>query len=185
VAMSTQEKQAIIIGVLIGLAVLVACYYLLYLPMLTQMNNANAENEKLDKQRAGLQAYLDDRDARGAEADRIRKFEYLLPEEREVPQLFDYLRDIANDTGIEYIAIRSQEPQNRDLLKVFPFEIELKSGYHQLGEFLEKIEVNQKRFLRVDDIQLTSSEDNPTLHDASVVVTTFAYTGIPIKESGN
>jgi Tfp pilus assembly protein PilO len=183
--MSTQEKQAIVVGVLIGLAVLVVCYYLFYIPMQRQMGEAQRKNAELDKQRRDLQAYLDDRETRDAEAARIRKFEHMLPEEREVPQLFDYLRDIANDTGIEFIAIRSQESQNKNLLKVFPFEIDLKSSYHQLGEFLEKIEVNQKRFLRVDDIQLISSEENPTLHDASVVVTTFVYTGVPAKESGN
>lgn len=107
---------------------------------------------------------------------RIEVYEAKLPEQREVPQLFKALDEIAGQSQIKIIAVSSEELEEREHYQRYWRKLTLEGGYHALGRFINRLE-SSDRFIKLDDIQVTSNPENLLKHKINLVVSTFVSRG--------
>ena len=108
----------------------------------------------------------------------ISTYENKLPAEREIPLLLEEVSGMAKDSYVKISAINpvtTSQPQEKDASKVYqriPILINAKSGYHELGAFINRLE-KAKRFMEVSDINIQTEMPNFRRHDVELVVSTY------------
>lgn len=109
--------------------------------------------------------------------EKVNTYEKMLPAQQEIPSLLENLSNMAKDSSIKIVGITpvsvKEEKLNKDqIYKEQPILISAKSGYHELGKFLNNLE-NSDRFMKVADIQIKSSPAAPKKHDVELLVLTY------------
>ena len=103
---------------------------------------------------------------------RIKVYEAKLPEQREVPELFRELDQIAGQSQIKINSVGEEESHEMEHYSRHWMELGLEGGYHELGRFVNKLE-SLGRFIKVDDIEVVSNPENLLKHDIKLTVSTF------------
>ena len=108
---------------------------------------------------------------------KIERYEKILPAEQEIPTLLENLSDMARASNVKIVGItpsitKSENTQSNKTYEEIPILISAKSGYHELGNFLAKLE-NSDRFMKVVDIKIRSSAATPKRHDVDLLVLTY------------
>ena len=111
---------------------------------------------------------------------KIGSYEKMLPAEKEIPALLEYLSEIAGVSNVRIVGIVPvTAPVSKDvkdhkdrIYQEIPILITAKSGYHELGAFISKLE-NSDRFMKVIDIDIKANKATPALHDVELMVLTY------------
>jgi len=109
---------------------------------------------------------------------KIDSYGKVFPSQHEIPKLLESLSSIAAESGVRIIGIRPIAQKTKDLEKKakayqeIPIEIIARSGYHQLGRFLQKLETGD-RFIIVKGIEIAANGLNIKKHNVKLVVSTF------------
>jgi len=78
-----------------------------------------------------------------AQAEALRKRLELakerLPSEREIPQVYRQVSDVAAQLGLGVSLFQPKPVQDRDVLSEVPIAVTAECSYHQLGSFLERV----------------------------------------------
>ena len=104
---------------------------------------------------------------------RIKDISSRLPQNENTTDFYAALVDIFKETGLEYQSISPLKKIERTLYTEIPYEIKLKATYHELGQFLNLIEENPKRIMRVINLNITNDPLVPTIHPVTLKVSTF------------
>lgn len=109
--------------------------------------------------------------------DKIESYEQMLPAEQEIPKLLENLSQMARDSNVKIIGItplppKGQAQSSEQIYQEKPILITAKSGYHELGKFLSKLE-NSNRFMKVVDIKIKTNSATPKRHDVELLVLTY------------
>ena len=114
---------------------------------------------------------------------KIELYEKKLPAQQEIPALLENLSKMAKNANITIIGITpaasktAKEKKNQNqVYKEIPILIKAKSGYHELGRFLNNLE-NADRFMKVTDISIKANAALPKKHDVQLMVYTYALSG--------
>lgn len=111
---------------------------------------------------------------------KVESYEKKLPAEQEIPVLLENLSNMAKDSDIKIVGIvpamsyfkvdlsANQNPIYREI----PILITAKSGYHELGSFLNSLE-NADRFTKVVDIGIKANRTSPKKHDVELMICTY------------
>ncbi len=178
-----KKEQAIIT---IGIAVvLAAIYFILFIkPLFSEMGKilpkvsmlgSNlkiakpliARRPKIEKEKARLLA-------------KIATYKKTLPSEEEIPKLLEELSNIAGESGVKLIGIKpftKEAVEVREAGKVYreiPIRVEATSGYHELGQFLAKLE-GSTRFIMVKDLAVSANPHNVRRHNIKIVASTYTF----------
>ncbi|MBL7155564.1 MAG: type 4a pilus biogenesis protein PilO [Candidatus Omnitrophica bacterium] len=180
-----ESKKKILLFYGVGLLVLFAVYIFVFLsPSIARLFSLIPEVRVL---RMEMKAVYDDL---GFEAklkersktlqDKLGGYEEKLSREKELPILFGNISKMARSSRVKILSITPLEVRKREtndkkesVYEELPIAISAQSGYHELGEFISKME-NDKRYLQVSDIKIKSNTANPRKHDINFVV--YAYT---------
>lgn len=105
------------------------------------------------------------------------------PKEEEIPALLGNISTIAGKLGIEIIAVKPvrmafQEEAKSvgELFREVLVEIYAKGGYHQMGQFINKLETLDK-FMEIRDIEITADKNSPRRHFFRLLVATYILMG--------
>lgn len=108
-----------------------------------------------------------------------RECEKRLPKEDEVSVIIGGISAIAGKAGVEMIAVKpvkldaAEKPSAEDkILHEVPIEIFAKGGYHQIGQFINKLESLDK-FVEIKDIEITADKATPRRHFFRLLVSTY------------
>jgi len=131
----------------------------------------------MDRQLAMLSATLEKLD--NLKAGRAM-YEVYFPKEEEVPGLLGEISTMAGKLGVDIIAIKPVKLKAAaDLLKAderlyneVPIEISAKGGYHQISQFINKIETYTK-LVEVKDVEIFSDSAAPRKHFCRLLVSTY------------
>ena len=110
---------------------------------------------------------------------KLEGLEKIFPREREIPRLLESLSKIAGDSGVKILAIKpvaavqGQDAKDSEIYLTIPIEIEARSGYHELGRFLEKLERGE-RFIMIDNIEINANPESIHSHDVRLIAVTYA-----------
>lgn len=101
-----------------------------------------------------------------------------LMQEGEMPNLLESLSAMANSSGVKIVGItpaamaESASSATEGVFKEAQIAIVAKSGYHELGVFVNKIE-NADRFMRISDIGIISNKASPKKHDVKLLISAY------------
>jgi len=111
-----------------------------------------------------------------SEASKVR-----FPSKTELPELLEHLSEVAESSDVKIVEIlpANMIPAPMKMEKVvqgayeeLPIAFTAKSGYHELGSFINRLE-NSERIFTVKDIEIKADPSDPKRHHIRLVVATF------------
>jgi len=133
-----------------------------------ELKGAEADIAKIDQFKKEIEAYK----------GKVDSYEKTLPAEQEIPSFLENLSNMAKSSNIKIVAITpvvaagGGGEAEKGIYQEIPILINAKSGYHELGRFLNKLETSD-RFMKVADIDIKGNRDNPNKHDIELLVLTY------------
>jgi type IV pilus assembly protein PilO len=170
--------QKMVLGV-IGLAILTAgAYFLLLSPLEIRVGGLRAQRESLERELIAAQAAANEVNRIRREiAELTAKLDVLkdrLPTEKEMPGLFRTVTDAAYQAGLQVALFQPREGKVRDYYVEIPISVTAESGYHQLGEFFEKV-ARLPRLVNVAEIKVSGLTKSRTPLRAELTLATYQY----------
>jgi len=98
-----------------------------------------------------------------------------LPSSPDAPGFFQELIRILRITGVQARRVDPFERRGSALYTEIPYKIECNCRYHEFGQFLNLIEENQNRFMRVKSFSISDNENRPSIHPVTVNIATFMF----------
>ncbi|MBI4437213.1 MAG: type 4a pilus biogenesis protein PilO [Candidatus Omnitrophica bacterium] len=155
---------------------------LLLVPAIGKIGSLNQEIKETKQKVRSTQQGLANMARMKAEIARLRQkaevLEVRFPSEAELPNLLEHLSEVAEKSNVKIVEIspsktvevRSQIPQAR--YRELPIVILARSGYHELGTFINQLE-NSERLFSVKDISIKADPSNQRLHHVRLTLETF------------
>lgn len=131
----------------------------------SDLKHAEADIRNIGKYKSNLDAYR----------EKVERYEKMLPAEQEVPNLLGSLSGMAKSSSVKIVGITpavTKQAQKGQIYQEIPILISAKSGYHELGRFLDNLE-NSDRFMKVADIAIKSNPATPRKHDVELLILTY------------
>lgn len=167
-------------------AVFVVYFYVFFIPTLRTIKTITPQIKTVKQQLKLIQT--DENNVSNlksqieSQSEKLQIYQKKLPTEEEIPTLLEDLSKLAKDTNVKIIAIKPKHGQqapesaSSEVYTELPVDIVAKSGYHQLGSFINKLE-NSDRFMKIKDIKINASTDDALRHDITLVVSAFVLSG--------
>lgn len=160
-------------------------YFYLYTPTQTRIQTLTSENQRLESDvslgraaRANLPALRAEVAELKAERD---TFLALLPEQNEIAELLDQLRNAARDARVSFTGLQNVGPASEVVpgVRLLNFSLATQGNYNRTIAFLRSLEA-LPRFTRVGRVGLsigTDAQADPSLA-ATYDFTVYSYTGV-------
>lgn len=177
------QKIYILIGIFAAMA-LVLYYSFLLKPQLSGFISANREYAALKTKVKNEEALIANEPAiRRQYAIAKEQAAYLekrLPSQDKISSLLEQFSSIAESSGVKILKLKPIEdsnitpkPQGTSIIYYeYPIVIDAKAGYHQLGDFINKLE-NMDRFIRAMDVDIKGNDKDPRHHDIRLKIVTY------------
>jgi type IV pilus assembly protein PilO len=170
--------QQVLLG-LMGVAIIVVGgYFLLISPLEAKVNALQAQHASLEKELTQARvAAADVARARREIAELERQLAVMkdrLPNEKEMPTLFRALTDGAYQAGLAVSLFQPKDGKIHDYYVEIPITISAEGGYHQVGEFFEKV-AGLPRVVTVAEMKMTGQAKARTVLRADVTLATYQY----------
>ncbi len=140
-----------------------------------QIAQLNGEIKKLDQQLRDIEAQLGNPEELKLKKEFLEKIAAKLPDSPDAPGFFEALRDILSATNIEYTELVPEKHNSYSIYTEIPYKIKCKARYHDFGHFLNLIEENPKRFMRVKTFTIENQDNRPSIHPVTIDVATFMF----------
>ncbi|HXG04529.1 MAG TPA: type 4a pilus biogenesis protein PilO [Candidatus Binatia bacterium] len=175
---SAPRWQKVVLGVL-GLAILGAgTYFLLLSPLEIRVGGLRSQQASLQREVIAARAAANEVNRTRREiAELTAKLDVLkdrLPTEKEMPALFRSVTDAAYQAGLQVALFQPREGRIRDYYVEIPIGLTAESGYHQLGEFFEKVS-RLPRLVNVAEIKVSGLSKGPAPLRAELTLATYQY----------
>jgi type IV pilus assembly protein PilO len=170
--------QKVLFGLLPLAAILVGGYFLVIAPVEARIGSLKTQNASLQKELQQSRAII-------AEMARFRReitalegqlatVKEKLPTEREMPPLYQRVTDAAFQAGLGVALFQPKEPRISDYYSEVPIALTAEGGYHQLGEFFEKLAA-LPRLVTVGDFKLAGLSKSKNPLRAELTLATYIY----------
>jgi len=97
-----------------------------------------------------------------------------LPSEREIPQVYRQVSDLAAQSGLGVSLFQPKAAQDRDVLLEVPIAVTAECTYHQLGAFLERVG-KMPRIVSLGDFRLIGIDRPTGTLRAEITLATYTY----------
>jgi len=170
--------QKTVFGLMGLVAIGVAAYMLLISPLQTRVNALHARHVELERNIAQQRAILADlarfRRMVAEVEQRLAALREKLPTEKETPPLYRSLSDAAFNAGLGVSLFQPKDPKLRDYFSEIPITLRAEGGYHQLGDFFERV-AGLSRVVNVTEWKLGTSKDMKNPIAAELTLATYMY----------
>lgn len=182
--MNKQDKEKVILAVVIGLVGVVAFFYIVLKPVMNKISGLKGDilvmEEKIHAAEHEITDIEKTKDNLKKIGKKIKKYSDNTPQD--TPDwLLNRLNTLAENNGIIFNKI---EPKGYiyelDDYKLQGLFIELKSDYHRFGKFINEFET-MSPFLRVVDIDISRNEKDAATHIVKVTVGAYVKQDKKIK----
>lgn len=164
--MEKQKRDLVILGGILIVAILIGDWYLIMAPMfkgfstkhqkISGLKNLIQEAESLKMQRDEIEKKL-------AEVEReFERYNKKLPQAKDIPALLAEFNKKAEEAGIKFAKVETLQTIPHTVGKNItylerPLRVDVTSGYHEIGSFLNKIE-SLGRFVELKTMKLYIEE---------------------------
>ncbi len=180
-----QRTQILLLVVLVTLIVAVLYLSFVFVPQVVRVFKLTADTAKMRSQLNSARVVIGSFEKMNKDLEeqsqKVESYEKKLPAEQEIPALLENLSNIARGSNIKIIGIApvmsyffrdDKSVKEGQIYREIPILITAKSGYHELGSFLDKLE-NSDRFMKAADIDIKSNKASPNKHDVELLVSTY------------
>lgn len=185
----SRRLRLILLGLVLLIVVVLSWFFLL-----SPLRDSIAETDRAisaeQTRLAAAQAKLAQAEATRLEGKKNRalmlQLSKMVPQSPEVPSLLIQIQDLADQAGIDFIAITPGEPFSADGFEILPLQLEFAGTFFDLSDFVyraERMVAGPGRLLAVKSIQLQlggSTAEPTTLSNLSpslgVSMTMYAFT---------
>jgi type IV pilus assembly protein PilO len=152
------------LGVIVVVLILGGGFFLLISPAKLSVADLRAKHESLRAeviQNEAIAANLAKFRAQAlALRQRLDAIRERLPVDKEIPQLYRAVSNLAYQSGLSVLLFQPREPQPKEFYAEVPITVNAEVGYHQLGSFFERL-ARLPRIVGVGDLKL-SAVNRPT-----------------------
>ena len=183
--------QKVVAGIM-GVAIIVGVSYVALLqPQIAVVDQLRPELAGLQREVAEKRTILADlakfrREVAELEA-RLNVLKDRLPSEREMPGLYRTLSDAAAASGLGLALFQPRPVTTHEVYTEIPIAVTGEAGYHQVGEFLEKV-ARFPRVVTVTELKMSTGPRPRVLVKADLILATYMYRPIgappPPKPAG-
>ena len=180
-----KEKQKIYVLIIIfGIAGFALYYNLLLKPQFSSFIAKNKEYRIVRDRVKSEEIMIANEDAIKRQHENFEKqrdnLERRLPSQDQISSLLEDFSNVAESSGVKILKIKpleasvaaSKQKVTNSAYSEFPILIEARAGYHQLGDFVNKIE-NMDRFIKVTDMDVAGIDKDPRHHDIKMRIITY------------
>ncbi len=181
-AMSEKNKQGLLVGGILGVAILAIVLYFMFMYVEPGIKKFKDETETLESKIAAnkqkleeYQSYLNNEEARRQVQEKFATIAKRLPDTQDTIEVYDLLRSYFEGSNVVFNALNPGASANRGRYTEFPFSIAGSAEYHAFGQLVNLIECNPDRLMHVTNLKLTNSDKRPSIHPMEVGVATFTF----------
>jgi type IV pilus assembly protein PilO len=172
------RSQKLVAGVLGVLVIVGAAYFLLLAPAHAEVAQLRAQLASLQSEIARSRAIVADllkyrREAAELEA-RLNALKERLPGEKEIPTLYRTVSDAATASGLGVSLFQPRPPVVRDYYSEIPIALNAEAGYHQVGEFFERV-AKLARVVNITEMKFNGLNRPRVPVRAELVLATYMY----------
>ncbi|GEM_PF-6350940 len=177
--MNKEQKQKLLLGILLGCIVLVLYYYLLVQPSLNRLGVLMPEVKGLREELASVKEDIKNKDRLNQQLRRleeqVRKYREVFPSESDLSQLLKYLSGQARISSVSLVGVEPKEGEiiSGGVFREVLLTLQARGGYHSLGLFLNCLETGE-RMVIVDHFNLSADPQNPREHQMRLELKTYA-----------
>jgi type IV pilus assembly protein PilO len=171
-------QQKLILGTL-GLVIIGALgYFLLISGARTERDALFQENEV--RRAEVLKAKADEANLRPfrAMAEALRKrldaAKERLPQEREIPQVYRQVSDLALRAGLGVSLFQPKPPEDREVLTEVPIAVTAEGTYHQMGAFFQHVS-EMPRIVSLGEFRMIGIDRGPGTLRAEMTLATYTF----------
>jgi type IV pilus assembly protein PilO len=155
-----------------------AAYFLLLAPVQAEVTQLRAQLASLQSEIARSRAIVADllkyrREVAELEA-RLNALKERLPGEKEIPTLYRTVSDAATASGLGVSLFQPRPPVVRDYYSEIPISLNAEAGYHQIGEFFERV-AKLARVVNITEIKFNGLNRPRVPVRAELVLATYMY----------
>ena len=171
--------------IIIGGTLLIAVIYIVFLisPAFGNLAKVSRTARDLKNNITLVNSRLERLDEMKAKLENLKKeqvgYATQLPAEKEVPRFLEGLAGIARESNVKILSVtpheltaKSTENKSGQYYGAMPIAITAKSGYHQMGRFINNLEEGG-RFITVEDIKIQYDNNFPRKHNVQMVLKTY------------
>ena len=174
------KPQQIVLGV-VGLVVVGALgYFFAISPQTLERDGLAQQNEALRAE--VIKARADEANLRqfriqaAALRKRLDAAKDRLPVEKEMPQLYRRLTDLAFQSGLNVALFQPRAAEERPVFSEIPITVTVETGYHQLGTFFDRVG-RLPRLVTLGDFRLSGISQATGTVRAELTMATYVYKG--------
>jgi type IV pilus assembly protein PilO len=173
------RSQRILLGVVGVVTLLGLGYFFLLSPIEARIGSLRAERASLQRELAENRRIVADLGRFRAEVAELEKrveiIKEKLPNEKEMPALYRTLSDAAFQSGLGVGLFQPKDQRVTDFFIEIPIAMNAEAGYHQFGQFFERI-AGFPRVVNIVEWKLSSSpKGDTTLVKADLTLATYMY----------
>jgi type IV pilus assembly protein PilO len=172
------KSTKLALGAVLILAVLGGGYFLLISPAQSEVAALRAKSDSLQAEvtqnravAANLSRFRQEAIVLRRRLDAVRE---RLPNEKEIPPLYRTVSNLAFQSGLAFSIFQPREPQQKDFYAEVPITVSAEVGYHQLGNFFERL-TRLPRIVNVVDLKLTGINKPTRSVRADMTLVTYMF----------
>ena len=158
-------------------------YWLAYMPKFEEINKKEGELSKLQTELDNAKRQAKDiekfrNDMKEAEIE-FRRVKRSLPEGREIPSLLISISAAGHDSNLEFLLFEKKNAVSKDFYAEIPIAIRIAGGYHNVGEFFDKV-AKLPRIVNIRNIKMIPSDSG--VKETTCIATTYMFVEKPKEE---
>lgn len=172
------RSQKLALGVMLLAIIIGAGYFLLLSPKLAEVDALRSRSLALQSEvrqsRVIAQSLARFRQEALRLRQRLEAAKERLPVEKEIPTLYRQISNLAFQAGLTVTLFQPKEPLPRDVYSEVPITISAETGFHQLGNFFERLS-RLPRIVTLQDIKLQGIERPSGTVKADLTLATYLF----------
>ena len=172
------RSQKLALGVMLLAIIIGAGYFLLLSPKLAEVDGLRSRSLALEAEVRQSRVIALSLARFRQEALRLRQrleaAKERLPVEKEIPTLYRQISNLAFQAGLTVTLFQPKEPLPRDVYSEVPITISAETGFHQLGNFFERLS-RLPRIVTLQDIKLQGIDRPNGTVKADLTLATYLF----------
>ena len=180
--LTPKERDAVKAFFILAIFVAAIVGYYYYWVVKPQLVKDAEQVKKLNAEISTLNDRLRAMDVAAANLQSLREKQALLqavseklPNSIDAPGFYQALVKILQVTRVEYSELVQQKEMVRTIYTEIPYRIVCRASYHDFGQYLNLIEENPDRFMRVKKFIIENNDKRPSVHPVTVELATFMF----------
>jgi Tfp pilus assembly protein PilO len=177
-----QAKKSMTVGIFIALMLAAGFAYYHYIWLKPYYQNYENKKKSLNTEIKTLNAELREILDLEKQKDKIAEMQRVvneaakrLPNTPDAAGFYQELIRVLRITGVFAMRVEPGKKRSEVMYTEIPYSIACQCRYHEFGQFLNLIEDNQSRFMRVNSFTIKNNNDRPSIHPISVNISTFMF----------